>query len=488
MALLLALLAAVGQDLDEVVQRTTKGGFWGVVLVAVKGEVVLAKGYGNADYAKTPMKSDTLLEIASTSKQFTAAAILKLETEGKLKTDDPLSKIFKNVPDDKKAITVHQLLTHTSGISENIGLPYASPATREQFLDYVWKQPLASKPGEKFAYSNCAYALLAAIVEIASGQTFEAYSKDKLFKPAKMTDTGFVTDKDLDAKRAATRLSTARRDWTSVNWFWSWGYRGMGGVVTTAHDLLKWDRALRGETVLNAKAKEKLYAPVKARYACGWLVETTDRGTTKVHHSGGVEGFVSQYSRYLEDDVVIVVLSNGATDVFAVEKAIAEALIPRAKIEGVIRWKKYKLSEYQAVELPKTTTWAARANGASVVLELRDGDHAAAEIAIPRAKARSLAAELQLAMQGKKEEKTASMDAGLYLGGYELGDGDLKLSGLEIQVRAQYVGIDDKGNEVVDDRITVVFDDPAQGQWPVMTILSLPAAKHLLDQLRAASK
>jgi CubicO group peptidase (beta-lactamase class C family) len=115
-------------------------------------------------------------------------------------------------------------------------------------------------------------------------------------------------------------------DWTAANWFWGWGYRGMGGVVTTALDVMKWDRALRGDKILGAAAKEKLYTPALEKYACGWLVDRGERGGTKVHHSGSVRGYGCQIARWLEDDIIVVVLSNGAVSPHAVEQAVAQVV------------------------------------------------------------------------------------------------------------------------------------------------------------------
>jgi len=207
----------LAQRLDKAVTRASGGKFWGVVLVARKGKTLFAKGYGFADYKQRPNSPQTMFEIASTSKQFTAAAILKLRMQGKLKLTDKLGKFFKNVPQDKRTITLRHLLRHTSGISGKIGLPYSSRKTKEQLATFVFSKPLVSQPGQKWAYCNVAYALLAAVVEIASGSSFEAYSKTQLFEPAGMTDTGFIGDKTLDAKRMSSRKTKYKRpDWTAA--------------------------------------------------------------------------------------------------------------------------------------------------------------------------------------------------------------------------------------------------------------------------------
>lgn len=320
--------ADLATRLDAAVQQAGNGQFWGTVLVARQGEVLLAKGYGMADFDQRPNTPDTLFEIASTSKQVTATAILRLAQDKKLKLDDPLARFFKGVPADKQAVTLRHLLHHTSGIDNETGLPYGSPATRDEFVKLVLAAPMISKPGEKFAYFNSGYAVLAAVVEVVTGQGFEAFCHARLFKPAKLTDTGFINEPQLDRKR-----DTARRDdrpgmsGTACNWFYGWGYRGMGGVVTTVRDLLRWDQALRGDKILKPEWREVLYTPSLERYACGWLVSSTPRGTRKAEHAGGVAGYGCQLARYLEDDVCIAVLSNGKTSMHAIEHALAALVL-----------------------------------------------------------------------------------------------------------------------------------------------------------------
>ncbi len=318
-----------GRRLDQIVKDASKD-FWGSVLVASKGKVALAKGYGFQDYKSVAMTPLSLFEIASTSKHVTAAAILRLEQDGKLKTTDAISKFFPGLPAAAKDLTVHQFLTHTSGMSGEVGLSYGTPVERAEAVKSWFEKPLASKPGERFEYANAGYALLAAIVEVASGEKFEDYVRAKLFVPAGLTDTGFIKDGRLDAKRATTRKSSELPG-TAVDWFWGWGYRGMGGVVTTVNDLHKWDRALRGEKVLKKKALEKYFTPEKDGYAYGWLVEKTERGTTKVHHGGAVAGYRIQLARYLEDDVVIAVLTNDveANDPRRIELKLAELVFAK---------------------------------------------------------------------------------------------------------------------------------------------------------------
>ncbi|MEN8151214.1 MAG: serine hydrolase domain-containing protein, partial [Planctomycetota bacterium] len=139
---------ALGRKLATAVAAAGGLDFWGAVLVAKDGEILLAKGYGKADYASTPNTPRTLFELASASKQVTAAAILHLEQKRKLAVTDSISKHVKGIPEDKHAITIHHLLTHTSGLSGKLGVPYNSPISRKAYFEKVLAPPPVAKPGE----------------------------------------------------------------------------------------------------------------------------------------------------------------------------------------------------------------------------------------------------------------------------------------------------------------------------------------------------
>jgi len=484
----------LGEKMDRAVQLNTGGGFWGAVLVAKNGGILLAKGYGFADYANRPNGPDTLFEIASTSKPFTAAGILNLEMEGKLKLDDSLPKFFKDVPKEKKKITLHHLLTHSSGIDQGAGLPYASPATREQFVRHVLAAPMKSEPGERFAYFNSGYALLAAVIEIASGKSFETYMKEKVFKPAGMKDTGFVRDPDLDASRASGRLSEGELDGTCLEWHWSWGYRGMGGVVTTVGDLLAWDRALRGDGVLDAGAKKKSYQPYKGSYALGWMVETTGRGTVKVQHAGGVAGFVCNFVRHLEDDAVIAVLSNGKSDVHGLTRELEDLLFPRPRVELSVDVSPFELTKFRAVQFKGTAEWVVTRKGEDVLLALRHRGkkHVAAALRLPLGAALRFRLELNRTIEmkaGSPWGDNKGMDSGVYLYPYKVSSGKLILSGdLRLELRPGYAGTGEDGEDIIDQRLLLILNDAKRRMWPLMAHMDLKACEKLLEDLRKALK
>lgn len=307
----------LGRRLDEYLTRVSEFGFSGTVLVARDGKVVLHKGYGLADRKSGAQASvRTVYDVASITKQFTSAAILRLESEGKLKTTDPISKFFKDVPADKANITLHHLLTHTSGLAA--ALEGDKPVTRDEFVRGMLATKLRSDPGERYSYSNAGYTLAAAVIELVSGISFEAFLTEQLFKPAGMTDTGFYEDEARWERGVVARgyneatdkgaPNSERRDYR---------FRGSSYVITTAGDLYKWEVALGGDKILSKEAKRRWLAPhaqtgqQRVAYGYGWAISETPRKSRLISHDGiSFQGFNSIFHRYVDEDVVLIVVSN----------------------------------------------------------------------------------------------------------------------------------------------------------------------------------
>ncbi len=314
----------LGTSLDHYLKALVGYGYSGAVLVAKNGEIILNEGYGLADREhKKPFTADTLFDIASISKQFTAAAILKLEMQGKLKVEDPLSRFFPSAPPDKAVVTLHQLMTHTSGFPDSIGDEY-DVMTRDDFLKGIFATPLEHVPGGRFVYSDAGYAMLAAVVESVAGRPLGDFLHDQIFEPAGMHHTGLKPNAE-DRERLAHGHSL-QGDWgTSLDHSYApdgpwWNLRGNGGVLTTTGDLFLWDKALQGDAVLSKVEREKFQQPYvretnapEPKYAYGWSVTTGPTGHTRLAHVGGNGAFGSDYRRYPEDGVVIFVDANTVT-------------------------------------------------------------------------------------------------------------------------------------------------------------------------------
>ena len=306
---------ALARELDEFVTRNAAYGFSGTVLVAERGQVVLHKAYGYADRAKRiPNTITTVFPLASIGKQFTAAAIFKLESEGKLKTSDSISKYLHHVPQAMAAITIAQLLTHSAGISREADNHADMGATRDEFVAAVLRIPLQSRPGEKYSYSNAGYNLLAAIVEEVTGGTYETYVRNELLRPANLHRTGWRSE--FDSREFARGYQDAyRTEGNEVTFppLPGWGGIGAGALNSTVEDLYRWNEALYTDHPLTAAARNKLFAPAFDEYVNGWWptkIKLGDEAIEVIHGDGHTPGYDAYIIRFPARRIAMAFLIN----------------------------------------------------------------------------------------------------------------------------------------------------------------------------------
>jgi len=254
------------KKLDRYILKAVKAGFSGAVLVVKGKKVILHNGYGMADREKSiPVKKDTVFDIGSITKRFTRAAVLKLEEQGKLKRSDLLTTFIDDVPADKAGITIEQILEHTAGFHEyHDTRGDFEEMDRENALKTILSQKLRFEPGEREAYSNSGYGLLAVIVELVSGKSYQSFLKEYLFKPAGMNRTGFYRDLLWEEDEVAVGYEGRTIGKKNSPFYWphmTWALVGGGGMVSSVGELYKWIQALEAEKVLSEKAKEKMYDP-----------------------------------------------------------------------------------------------------------------------------------------------------------------------------------------------------------------------------------
>lgn len=308
--------AAHRATIDRYLSRMAGFGFSSSVLVVDGGKLVLEKGYGPANRAtRAPITGNTPFNIGSLTKQFTAAAILHLEQEGRLSTGDPISKHLPGVPPGKAAITIHQLLTQTGGIARQVVGPN-NRLDRDETVAKILAAPLASKPGVEFHYSNSGYQLLAAIVEHASSKPFATYLRDTFFTRLGMSATGTVQE---DRWREHN-IAHAYNEWKALGSWKDWprGWNdgtGNGNIVSTADDLRKWMFALRDNRALDAAETAKLFQRYVAAdepgqfYGYGWYLVPGPSGDV-VYHGGDNPGYHSELRWNRARNRMIVVLTN----------------------------------------------------------------------------------------------------------------------------------------------------------------------------------
>ncbi len=313
----------LGREIDRLLVGCADWGFSGSVLVVRDDEVLVRKGYGLAERALgVPNTPDTLFEIASVAKQFTAAAVLKLQEQGRLSTDNSIAEWLPDVPEEHLGVTIDHLLAHTSGFPR-MGPTGDGPDAAAAMAAYLADGRIRDI-GTDFEYWNGGYALLAMIVERASGRTLEAYCREALFDPAGMSSTGFCSETQIDATRLSHGYHEDRDVGDASAHSFGWEYRGMGGVVTSVVDLYRWDEALRGGKVL--RSTQKLESPGPSGYACGAWVEPTPRGTRQLMLGGNVSGFNSAVWRVPGDRAVVIVLCNTSDNAMIVGMHLARRL------------------------------------------------------------------------------------------------------------------------------------------------------------------
>jgi CubicO group peptidase (beta-lactamase class C family) len=290
--------------------------FSGTILVAKGGKILVNKGYGLANYEHNiPNTGKTKFRIGSVTKQFTAVAIMQLVEKGKVSLKAHISEYlpyFRKDIDPK--ITVHNLLVHSSGLPNYTDLPgfYAkhsrNPYEVKDFITQFCSGDLEFEPGSTWKYSNSGYFILGAIIEAVTGQTYADYLKEHIFGPAGMEDSGYDNPETILENRA-TGYRMGQNGLENCEYLDMSIPYAAGSLYSTTEDLYKWDRILYTEKILTERSKELMFTPYIAYYGYGWFIAPKN-GHTNYSHSGGINGFVCNFARYVEDDACIVVLAN----------------------------------------------------------------------------------------------------------------------------------------------------------------------------------
>ncbi|CAN5694162.1 hypothetical protein BH10BAC2_BH10BAC2_04660 [soil metagenome] len=342
-----------GSKIDSLISAYAKlNKFNGTALVAKGGTILLNKGYGYRNAGEKILNSEqSIFQLGSITKQFTAAVILKLQAENKLSVSDKLIKFFPDYPKGD-SITIEQLLTHTSGIysyTNDAGFmstEIAKPHSREQMMALFKDKPLDFSPGSGWNYSNSGYSLLGYIIEAVTKMPYEQAVRKYIFTPLHMTHSGFdftnlkSTDKTtgyfvLDDKSAAPAPIVDSTVAYSA-----------GSIYSTTGDLYLWHKALLQNSILSKTQQEKAYTPVKNNYGYGWVIDSIE-AKQRVGHGGGIHGFVTNESRVPDDDIDIVLLSNASDR--SLDKITTD-------IYAILYNKPYELpKEKIAIQLPEAT-------------------------------------------------------------------------------------------------------------------------------------
>jgi CubicO group peptidase (beta-lactamase class C family) len=311
------------QKIDNLLkQYYDYGQFNGTVLVADQGKIIYEKGFGQANMEwAIPNQTDTKFRIGSVTKQLTAALILQLVEEGKIKLEGKLSDYLPDYRKDTgEKITVHQLLNHTSGIPSYTNRPdFMVEISRDPYsvADFVKKFTSGDtefEPGTKFSYNNSGYFLLGAIVEKVTGKTYETVITERIFKPLGMTNSGYDNQAPLIQKRASGYQKTPEGYTNSPYLDMSLPYAA-GSLYSTVDDLFKWDQSLYEDKILSAESKKKMFTPGLSNYGYGFGISDQPIGKTTektkiIAHSGGINGFNSLITRAIDKRQTVIILDN----------------------------------------------------------------------------------------------------------------------------------------------------------------------------------
>ncbi|HEX7333125.1 MAG TPA: serine hydrolase [Pyrinomonadaceae bacterium] len=313
--------------------------FNGAALVAENGKVVYRGAFGMANIEwGIPNSPDTKFRLGSITKQFTAMLILQLVEQGKIKLE---GKVSDYLPDYRKDIgekvTVHHLLTHTSGIPSYTSQPgffenvSRNPYKVGDFVKQYASGNLDFEPGSKYTYNNSGYFLLGAIIEQVTGKSYEQVLKENILDPAGMKNTGYDRHNTIIPKRA-TGYSKTADGYTNAPYLDMSIPYAAGSMYSTVEDLYLWDQALYTDKLISAQSKELMYKPFLRDYAYGWIVrnasfKVNDQAVQVIGHGGGINGFTTTIMRYPKEKNLIVILDNtGTTYLDRLSDSIAKIL------------------------------------------------------------------------------------------------------------------------------------------------------------------
>jgi len=314
------------------------GSFNGSVLVAERGQVIFKKGYGLANMEwQIPNQADTKFRLGSITKQFTSMLIMQLVAEGKLRLDEKLSEALPYYRKDTgDQVTIHHLLTHTSGIPSYTSAKDMHEWWHNHFEveDFVKKHcsgDLEFAPGSKFEYDNSGYFLLGAIIEKVTGKKYEEVLQERIFQPLGMRNSGYDHSETLIEHRAEG-YEHGKDGFVNAEYLDMSIPYAAGSLYSTAEDLYLWDQALYTEKLLSGEWKAKMWTPALANYAYGWGVShipdgKPGAGELLIQHGGGINGFNTHEARYVEQKHLIVLLNNtGGTKLNQMTEGIAAIL------------------------------------------------------------------------------------------------------------------------------------------------------------------
>jgi CubicO group peptidase (beta-lactamase class C family) len=343
MALLSASMVHADAIDDFVNQELARQKVPGVAVgIMEHGRLVRSGGYGLANLEhNVPVHADTVFQSGSIGKQFTAVAVMTLVEDGKIKLDESIRTYLPKAPKTWQPITVRHMLTHTSGIGGDPGFDLRKDYSDDELLDVIYKVKLDFPPGERWSYSNTAYATLGLMVHKVTGdQTYGDVLAKRVFGPLHMTTARVISDSDIIPNRSAGYETTEKGAIKNQDWVAATGNSTAdGSLYLTVLDFAKWDGALRDRKLLKPESWAEVYKPVKLNsgktypYGFGWSLEKAPGGRGSYQHGGAWQGFRTFYIRYLDDEISVIVLANASSaDPETIARGIAARFEPKLQL------------------------------------------------------------------------------------------------------------------------------------------------------------
>jgi CubicO group peptidase (beta-lactamase class C family) len=313
------------------------------------GQIVKSQGYGLANIElNVPVTPDTVFQLGSIGKQFTAAAVLMLAEDGKLSLDDKITRYFPATAPKWNAITIRELLNHTSGLADYTDDKYIAPGgltplqkelSDEEILRRFTTLPFDFRPGEDWSYSNTGYAILGFLIHKVSGQSYGDFLEARIFKPLGLSSTRVISESDIIPNRAAgyilVKNEIKNQNWVSPHW----NTLADGALYSTVADMTNWDAAMAARSLLKPESYTQMWTPAPLKngksypYGFAWdLLEVN--GHRLQEHGGAWQGFTAHYSRYPDDHLSVIVLTNlesGPSQPDKIAREVAALYIPALK-------------------------------------------------------------------------------------------------------------------------------------------------------------
>src|SRR5580692_4409483 len=311
------------------------------LLVSRSGRVVRAQGYGLANVElQVPVKPETIFQSGSIGKQFTATAVMMLVEEGKIGLEDPLTKYFPDAPPSWKKVTIRELLSHTAGFTDYPkSFDMRRDYTEAEQLKIVESIPLAFAPGTSWSYSNLGFLTLGILIHKVTGEFYGDFLQEHIFQPLDMQSTRIISEADIVPNRSAgyrlVKGELKNQEWVSP----SLNTTADGALYTNVLDLAKWDAALYTEKLLKRSSFDPMWTPVKLNsgktspYGFGWRVAEVN-GHRLLEHGGAWQGFTMHISRYVDDRLTIIVMTNldsGHSNPGKIAQGVAAFYVPTLK-------------------------------------------------------------------------------------------------------------------------------------------------------------